>query len=358
MPPTEVSVVTLKVEKVTLQTELSGRTTASLESEVRPQITGIVKARTFEEGAAVKAGQVIYQIEPAQYQAAYQAASADLASAKAQLESAKIRDDRYAGLLKIEGVSKQEADDARLAHAQAAASVAQKTAALEMARINLSYTSIVAPISGRIGKSSVTPGALVTAAQPTVLATIRALDPIYVDVTESTEQRLRLRAQLGSGGLQAGSTTVKLLLPDGSTYDHDGTLEFSEVAVDEATGTVTLRAKFPNPEGTLLPGMYVRAELDEAIDQNAILAPQQGITHDPKGSASAMVIGADGKVELRTVVASRAIGDRWLVDSGLKAGDKLIVEGLNKIGPGMPVHATELGAGSGSGSAPPQPPGK
>ncbi len=359
MPPGEVSVVTLKTEKVTLQTELSGRTTASLESEVRPQITGIVKARTFVEGAAVKAGQVIYQIEPAQYQAAYQAASADLASAKAQLESAKIRDDRYAGLLKIEGVSKQEADDARLAHAQAAASVAQKTAALEMARINLSYTSIVAPISGRIGKSSVTPGALVTAAQPTVLATIRALDPIYVDVTESTEQRLRLRAQLGSGGLQAGSTAVKLLLPDGSTYDHAGTLEFSEVAVDEATGTVTLRAKFPNPEGTLLPGMYVRAELDEAVDQNAILAPQQGITHDPKGNAAAMVVGADGKVELRTVVATRAIGDRWLVESGLKAGDKLIVEGLNKIGPGMPVHATELGAGSGSGSAaPPQPPGK
>ncbi len=361
MPPAEVSVVTLETEKVTLQTELSGRTTASLESEVRPQITGIVKARTFVEGAAVKAGQVIYQIEPAQYQAAYQAAAADLASAKAQLESAKIRDDRYAGLLKIEGVSKQEADDARLTHAQAAASVAQKTAALEMARINLGYTSIVAPISGRIGKSSVTPGALVTAGQPAVLATIRALDPIYVDVTESTEQRLRLRAQLGAGGLQAGSTTVKLLLPDGSTYDHPGTLEFSEVAVDEATGTVTLRAKFPNPEGTLLPGMYVRAVLDEAVDQNAILAPQQGITHDAKGNATAMVVGPDGKVELRTLVATRAIGDRWLVDSGLKAGDKLIVEGLNKIGPGMPVHATELGAGSGSGSgsaAPPPPPGK
>jgi membrane fusion protein (multidrug efflux system) len=341
MPPAEVTVVTLKSEKIALKTELPGRTTASLASEVRPQITGIVKARTFEEGAHVKAGQVLYQIEPAQYQAAYAGAKADLASAQAQLESAKIRDERYAGLLKIEGVSKQEADDARLAHAQAEAAVAQKTAALDMARINLGYTSIVAPITGTIGKSSVTPGALVTANQPTSLATIRSLDPIYVDLTESTEQRLKLRAQVGSGALQAGSTKVQLVLPDGSTYAQDGTLEFAEVAVDEATGTVTLRAKFPNPDSTLLPGMYVRAVLDEAIDQNAILAPQQGVSHDAKGNASAMVVGPDGKVEVRTLVATRAIGDRWLVESGLKEGDKLIIEGLNKIGPGMPVHANE-----------------
>ena len=353
MPPAEVTVVTIKTEKVALQTsELSGRTTASLTSEVRPQITGLVKARTFEEGAAVKAGQVLYQIEPAQYRAAVAGAEADLASAKASVEAAKLKDERYAALAKIEGVSKQEADDARLAHEQAIAAVAQRTAALDMARINLSYTAITAPISGHIGKSSVTAGALVTANQPAPLATIRALDPMYVDLTESTEQRLRLRAQVGAGGLEAGSATVKLVLPDGSTYPHDGKLEFAEVAVDEATGTVTLRAKFPNPDDTLLPGMYVRAQLDEAVATSAILAPQQGVSHDAKGNASAYVVGKDGKVELRTLEATRAIGDRWLVDKGLESGDKLIVEGTGKIGPGMPVHANEqnLAAGSGSGS--------
>lgn len=352
-PPTEVTVITLQAENVPLQTMLAGRTTASLTSEVRPQITGIVKARTFEEGAKVKAGQVLYQIDTSQYAAQYQGASADLSSAKASLEAAKLKDERYANLSKIEGVSKQEADDARLAHEQAVAAVAQRTAALEMARINLGYTSITAPISGHIGKSSVTAGALVTAAQPTPLATIRALDPMYVDLTQSTEDRLRLRSQVSAGALKAGSASVKLLLPDGSTYDQTGTLEFAEVAVDEATGTVTLRAKFPNPNDVLLPGMYVRAVLDEAVSQNAILAPQQGISHDPKGGAVAMVVGKDGKVEMKQVVANRAIGDRWLVESGLAAGDKLIVEGLNKIGPGMPVNAHEKEAPKAEGSAAP-----
>ena len=273
------------------------------------------------------------------------------------LESAKIRDDRFASLVKIEGVSKQEADDARLSHAQATASVAQKMAALDTAQINLSYTSIIAPISGRIGKSSITAGALVTANQPAALATIRSLDPIYVDLTESSEQRLRLRAALGEGKLAAGSTAVVLVLGDSSVYPHDGKLEFSEVAVDEATGTVTLRATFPNPDETLLPGMFVRARLEEAVDQDAILAPQQGITRDPKGNATAMVVGADNKVEMRTLVADRAIGDAWLVESGLKPGDKLIVEGLNKVGPGMTVHATERAApGSGSSATPATPP--
>lgn len=351
MGPAEVTVVTLHAEKVAIQTELPGRTTVALASEVRPQITGIIKTRTFEEGAHVKAGQVLYQIEPAQYRTAVAGAEADLAAAKASLEAAKLKDERYASLAKIEGVSKQEADDARLSHAAMVATVAQKQAALALARINLGFTSITAPISGHISKSSVTPGALVTANQPQALATIRSLDPIYVDLTESNEQRLRLRAQVGSGALQAGSTAVKLLLPDGSTYAHEGTLEFAEVAVDEATGTVTLRAKFPNPDDVLLPGMYVRAVLDEAVDQSAILAPQQGISHDAKGNATAMVIGADGKAEPRTVVANRTIGDRWLVEDGLHDGDKLIVEGTNKIGPGMPVHGTEAGAAQGSGSA-------
>ena len=341
-PPGEVGVVTLETETVTLQTELAGRTAASLSSELRPQVSGIVKARTFEEGARVKAGQVLYQIDPAMYRAAYEEAKANLASARATLAAAKLKDERFAELLKIEGVSKQEAEDVRAAHELANAGVAQKQAGLEVARINLDYTAIKAPINGRIGKSLVTPGALVTANQPQPLATIRELDPIYVDLTESSEARLKLRAQLGAGTLQAGTTKVKLKLGDGTLYGKDGTLEFAEVAVDEATGTVTLRAQFPNPDDTLLPGMYVRAVLDQAVATTAILAPQQGITHDAKGNAAAMVVGAGNKVEVRTLVTDRAIGDRWLVTSGLVAGDKLIIEGLNKISPGMPVHATEV----------------
>jgi membrane fusion protein (multidrug efflux system) len=357
-PPPDVTVVTLATEHVALKTELPGRTVAALTSEVRPQITGVVKSRLFQEGAEVKAGQVLYQIDSAPYRAAFLGAQADLASAKSSLEAAKLKDQRYASLLGIQGVAQQAADDARLAHQQATANVAQKSAALEAARINLAYTSIRAPIAGRIGTSAVTVGALVTANQPAPLATIRSLDPIYADVVESTEQRLRLRSQLEAGKLEAGSTEVKLVLPDGTTYAHAGTLEFAEVAVDAATGTVTLRAKFPNPDATLLPGMYVRAVLDEAIDQNAILAPQRGVSHDPKGNATAMVVGPDDKVELRTLVATRTIGDRWLVESGLKAGDRLIIEGLNKVGPGMPVHPHEATADAGSGPASAAPPAR
>jgi membrane fusion protein (multidrug efflux system) len=354
-PPTEVGVVTVKTESVTLQTELAGRTVASLASELRPQVTGIVKARTFEEGARVTAGQVLYEIDSSMYRAAYEEARASVVSAKATLESARLKDERFAALAKIEGVSKQEAEDARAAHELATAGVAQRQAALEVARLNLGHTAIKAPISGRIGKSSVTPGALVTANQAQPLATIRALDPIYVDLTQSSDARLKLRAELGGGTLQAGSTKVKLKLGDGTIYDKDGTLEFAEVAVDEATGTVTLRATFPNPDDTLLPGMYVRAVLDQAVATTAILAPQQGVTRDPKGNATALVVGAGDKVEVRTLVAERAIGDRWLVTSGLSAGDRLIVEGLNKVGPGMPVKPTEVSATpkpAGSASAP------
>lgn len=343
-PPPEVGIVTLRPEPVALQTELAGRTVASLVSDVRPQISGIIKARRFDEGALVKAGQVLYEIEPAMYRAAFEGAKADIASAKATLEAARLKDERFAALAKIEGISKQEADDARAAHELATTGVAQKQASLEVARINLDYTLIKAPISGRIGKSSVTAGALVTANQPQALATIRALDPIYVDLTQSSEARLKLRAQLATAGVQAGSTRVKLKLGDGALYDRDGTLEFSEVAVDEATGSVTLRATFPNPDGVLLPGMYVRAVLDQAVATTAILAPQQGISHDPKGNATALVVGAGDKVEPRTLVADRAIGDRWLVTSGLAAGDRLIVEGLNKVGPGMPVRPVEVAA--------------
>jgi membrane fusion protein (multidrug efflux system) len=342
MPPADVGVVTVKVEQVTLQTELAGRTTAALTADLRPQVSGILKSRTFEEGALVKAGQVLYQIDSSMYRAAYDQAAADLASAKAVLAASKTKNERYVSLARIEGVSKQEADDAKAAVDLAIASVAQREAALQAARINLGYTSIRAPITGRIGKSAVTPGALVTAGQAEPLATIRSLDPMYVDLTESSDVRLKLRAALGAGTLKAGSTKVKLKLGDGSLYPHDGTLEFAEVAVDEATGMVTLRAQFPNPDDTLLPGMYVRAVLDQAVDQDAILVPQQGVTHDAKGAPTAMVVGKDGKVELRALTADRVIGDRWLVTSGLAAGDQVIVEGLNKIGPGMPAKATEV----------------
>ncbi|HVK89550.1 MAG TPA: efflux RND transporter periplasmic adaptor subunit [Kofleriaceae bacterium] len=341
-PPTEVGVVTLKSEQVTLQAELPGRTVAALTSDVRPQVSGLLKARLFEEGSRVKAGQVLYRIDAAMYRAQVDQAAADLANAKAQLDQAKGRNERYAKLSEIEGVSKQEADDARALFQQATAAVAQKQAVLQAARININYTAITAPISGRIGKSAVTVGALVTANQPQPLAVIRSLDPMFVELTESSEERLRLRSALGAGKLKAGSTKVKLKLSDGSIYGHDGTLEFTEVAVDEATGMVTLRAQFPNPDDTLLPGMYVRAVLDQAVAQEAILAPQQGVSHDAKGNPVAMVVGANNMVEPRVLTAERAIGDRWLVTSGLRAGDKLIVEGLNKIGPGMPVNPVEV----------------
>lgn len=358
MPPADVGVVTVKVEQVTLQAELAGRTTASLVADLRPQVTGIIKARTFEEGALVKQGQVLYQIDPAMYRATYAQAAADLGAAKAQLAAAKTKNDRYVALAKIEGVSKQEADDARAAVELANAGVAQRQAALEASRINLDYSQIKAPITGRIGKSSVTAGALVTAGQPEPLSTIRSLDPIFVDLTQSSEDRLKLREQLGTGALKAGSTKVKLRLGDGSLYARDGVLEFAEVSVDPASGMVTLRAKFPNPDDTLLPGMYVRAVLDQAINQAAILVPQQGVTRDAKGEAVAMVVSKDGKAELRPLKAERAIGDKWLVTQGLFAGDQVIVEGLNKIGPGMPVKPSEVvwaagsaGRGSAAGSA-------
>ena len=342
MPAADVGVVTVKVEQVTLQTELAGRTTAALAADLRPQVSGILKARTFEEGALVKAGQVLYQIDPGMYRAAFDQANADLASARATLAASKTKNDRYVSLTKIEGVSKQEADDARAAVELATAGLAQKQAALSAARINLDYTSIKAPITGRIGKSTVTAGALVTAGQVEPLATIRSLDPMFVDLTESSEVRLKLRAAVRAGTLSAGGTKVQLRLGDGSLYATPGVLEFAEVAVDEATGTVTLRAKFPNPDDTLLPGMYVRAVLDQAIVQSAMLVPQQGITHDAKGDATAMVVGKDGKAEPRTLVVDRVVGDKWLVVSGLAAGDKVIVEGLNKIGPGMPVKPSEV----------------
>jgi len=340
--PVEVAVVTIKTEPVALQTELTGRTTAALSSDVRPQVTGIIKQRRFVEGGLVKAGDVLYQIDPASYQAAFDQAQAALVNAEAAVSAAKLKDERYKELLAISGVSKQDADDAHTAALQAVAAVAQYKAALASARINLDYTQVRAPISGRISKSSVTPGALVTASQTTALATIRTLDPIFVDLTQSSGAMLQLRRSLAKGDIQASSTDVRLKLEDGSDYARKGRLKFAEIAVDEATGAVTLRAEFPNPEGTLLPGMFVRAQLDQAVDPRAILVPQQGITHDPRGNAVAMVVNGEGKVESRTVTTLRSVGDKWLISTGLQTGDRLIVQGLSKVKAGDPVKVVAL----------------
>ena len=340
--PVQVGFVTMKTEPVALTAELAGRTAASLSSDVRPQVVGIVKARRFEEGSLVRAGQVLYQIDPASYQAATDQAAASLRNAEASVSSAKAKDERYADLLKIEGVSKQDADEARTAYQQTLAAVAVQKAALASARINLENTQVRAPITGRIGKSAVTPGALVTANQTDALATIRALDPIYVDMTQSSAAMLRLRTMLASDkGFKSGSTQIRLKLEDGTDYARKGRLKFAEVAVDEATGSVTLRAEFPNPEGTLLPGMYVRGMVDEAVDPKGILVPQQGITRDTKGNAVALLVGSDEKVKSVVVTTERSIGDKWLVSAGLGAGDRVVVQGNNKVKAGDTVKAVD-----------------
>lgn len=337
----EVGVVTLRGRPVTLSSELTGRVNATMTSDVRPQVDGIIKQRLFTEGAEVKAGQVLYQIDPASYQASSDQAAAQLKNAQATVQSTRLKSQRYAALVKENGVSQQDADDAKAAYLAAVASVAQYQAALETARINLAYTQVRAPIAGRIGISSVTPGALVTASQTDALATIRALDPIYVDLTQSSAQLLKLRRQ--QAALQRGAVTpVAIKLEDGTPYAHAGKLELTEVAVDEATGSVTLRAVFPNPEHELLPGMYVHATVDNGVDPKAILAPQQGITRNAKGEATALVVDEQNKVVQRTVSAERVVGSNWLIGSGLNEGDRLIVEGTSKITIGAAVKPVEV----------------
>ena len=339
---TEVGVKTLQSQSVTLDSELAGRVTGSMTSDVRPQVDGIILKRLFNEGDEVKAGEVLYQIDPASYQASYDQAAAQLKNAQTLVKSSKLKAERYAALVKENGVSRQDADDALATYQQNAASVDQYRAAVESARINLNYTQIKAPISGRIGISSVTPGALVTASQTTALATIRALDPIYVDLTQSSVQLLKLKRQQATLQQSTDAVPVTVKLEDGSTYDHPGKLELTEVSVDEATGTVTLRAIFPNPQHELLPGMYVRASVSNGVKNDAILAPQQGITRDAKGGATALVVDKQNRVESRDVVADRVIGNKWLITSGLNSGDKLIVEGTGKVQPGMSVKAVEV----------------
>lgn len=344
-PPAEVGFITLQAEPLVLQSELAGRTTAFLVSDVRPQVSGIIKSRRFEEGSQVRAGQVLYEIDPAPYRAAVAEAKAALANARASVDAARLKDQRYRELLAIEGVSRQEVDEASMAHRQAVASVAQMQATLASAQINLDYTKVRAPISGRIGKSTVTAGALVTANQETSLATIRTLDPIYVDMTQSSAELLKLRRLIGETGMKSGRAKVHLKLEDGSDYKQAGSMKFQEVAVDESTGSVTLRAEFPNPDGVLLPGMYVRALLDRPVSTSAILAPQQGVTRDLKGNATALVLTPENKVEQRMLTAERAIGDRWLISGGLVEGDRLIVEGTGKVRVGDTVNAVNLGSG-------------
>ncbi len=332
---------------VALATELPGRTSPHLIAEVRPQVNGIIQKRLFIEGSDVKAGQVLYQIDPSTYQAAFASAKAAEARAEATLNTVRLKAERYRDLVKIKAVSQQDNDDAQAALKQAEADVASAKAAVEAARINLAYTKVTAPISGRIGRSAVTDGALVTANQPAALATIQQLSPIYVDVTQSSADLLKLKQSLASGVLKhdgANQARVKLLLEDGSAYPLPGTLKFSEVTVDQSTGSIILRALFPNPKQTLLPGMFVRAVVEEGVNEQAILVPQRGVTRNPAGDAMVMVVGAEEKVEPRVIKVARTVGDNWLVADGLKAGDRVILEGIQKARPGTPVKAVPFGS--------------
>lgn len=338
----EVAVVTVEPERVVLSTELPGRTSAHLVAEVRPQVSGIIQKRLFTEGADVKGGSVLYEIDPATYQAALAASKALLARSEANVVSLRNRVERYKELAAINAVSKQDHDDAVAALAQAEADIQANKAAVQTAQINLAYTHVKAPITGRIGKSDVTVGALVTANQPTPLAVIQSLDPMYVDATQSSANLLQLKRNMATGRISDGGkdrAKVKLLLEDGTPYPTDGTLKFSDVTVDPSTGSLILRMEFPNPKHTLLPGMYVRATIQEGIIAKAILAPQQGIARDPKGNPVALIVNGEGKVEARILTIDRAIGNKWLITQGLEPGDRLIVEGIQKVRPGVPVKA-------------------
>lgn len=346
-PAPAVTVITLRSEAVPMVAELPGRTSPYLIAELRPQVTGIVTERSFNEGSEVKVGQVLYRIDPAPYQATYDSARAALARAEANAQVARIKAERHAGLVKIEAVSKQANDDAQAALKQAQAEVAVARAALDKAKIDLDYTRLKSPISGRIGRSAVTPGALVTANQAQALATVQQLDPIHVDLTQSSAEMLRLRAEIAAGRLQPGAkgeVPVTLILEDGSEYAVEGRLTLSEVTVDEGTGSVTLRAQFANSDGVLLPGMYVRARLPQGMRGEAILVPHKALARGPRGDALVMVVDADGKVAARPVQVAQSIGSHWVVTGGVKAGERIIVEGLQKVHPGVQVQAQEAGS--------------
>jgi membrane fusion protein (multidrug efflux system) len=338
--PVEVGVVTVSVADVPLAVELPGRTTAFRKAEVRPQVTGIIQKRLFEEGTEIEAGAQLYQIDAATYQAAEATARAELARAEANIAATEARAKRYEDLASKQAISRQDYDDAIASLGQARANLAAGKAAVTSATINLQYTKVMAPISGVIGKSSVTEGALVTAGQAEPLAIIQQLDPIYVDVSQSATQLLQLRRAIMDGSVaRAEAAKVRLLLDDGSLYEHEGELQFSEVGVDESTGTVVLRAIFPNPDRFLLPGMFVRAQVQEGMRADAMLVPQRGISRDRSGNATALVVNSAGEVELRQLITGRSVGNQWVVEQGLAVGDAVIVEGLQKIRVGAKVNA-------------------
>ena len=355
-PAPVVTVMTVQSALVPLVTELPGRTTAYLIAELRPQVGGIVQQRAFAEGSEVRVGQLLYRIDPAPYQAAYDSAKANLARAEANRQVAKVKAERYAGLVGIQAVSKQANDDAQAALQLAQADIAAAKAALDKTRIDLDHTQVKSPISGRIGRSSVTQGALVTANQAAALATVQQLDPIYVDLTQSSADMLRIRRDLAAGTLQRNTNKavpVTLTLEDGSEYGSEGSLAFSEVTVDESTGSVTLRAKFPNPKGVLLPGMYVRARLPQGVRSEAILVPHAALTRDPRGNALVMVVDAESKVQARPVKVVQSLDSQWVVTDGLQPGERIIVEGLQKIRPGASVQAEQAQPAPATSSAAP-----
>ncbi|QNE30784.1 efflux RND transporter periplasmic adaptor subunit [Sphingomonas sp. NBWT7] len=340
--PVQVGYVVTRPTQVPLVTELAGRTFAYRSSEVRPQVTGVIQRRFFTEGTIVRQGQPLYQIDPSLYRAAANEASANVASARATAEAARIRADRFRPLAAIEAVSKQDYTDAVATQRQAEATIAQNRAQLETARINLRFTTVPAPISGRIGRSLFTVGALVTTSQADPLTTIQQLDPIYVDIQQSAASILQLRRALATGGVLPANATVRLKLEDGSDYGQTGTVEFAEVVVDQQTGTVTLRARFPNPQGLLLPGMFVRAVFAQAITANAILVPQAAVSRDPQGNATVWIVNGNKAVQ-RTVKADRAEGQNWVVTGGLRAGEKVITQGISTLRPGAEIKAVPAG---------------
>ena len=345
--PPEIGFLVLQPSSVPIVTELAGRTAAYQTSEVRPQVTGLIRRRFFAEGALVRKGQPLYQIDPSLYRASTNEARANLASAAANAEATRIKAERYKPLADMQAVAKQDYTDAAAQARQAAATVAQTRAALDTARINLRFTTVPAPITGRIGRSLFTEGALVTASQTDPLTTIQRLDPIYVDIQQASADLLRLRRALAAGGAAAASAAVRLKLEDGSDYGLAGTVEFAEVMVDTATGTVTLRARFPNPQGLLLPGMFVRASFAQSIDRNAFLVPQQAVSRDPKGNATVFVVAPDGKggskAVQKNVVTTRTLGANWVVTAGLAPGDKVIVQGVGKVKPDATIKPVAAG---------------
>lgn len=343
-PPPEVGYIVMRPTSAQDVTELTGRVVAFQLAEIRPQVAGIVKRRSFVEGSVVRAGQTLYQIDPSLYAAAADEARANLASAQASETAARIRADRYRPLADAQAVSQQEFTDAQATARQASAAVAQNRARLATARVNLRFTSVPAPITGRIGRSLVTEGALVTTNQTEPLAVIQQLDPVYVDIQQSSAALLRLRRQIASGGAMPAKATVRLKLEDGSDYPLPGQIGFSETLVDPATGSVTLRASFRNPDGALLPGMFVRASFAQSVSTAVFLVPQQAVARDPTGNATVYVVGKDGKPALRKIVASRTQGADWVVTQGLRSGERVIVQGVQRVRPGQPVKAVSAGA--------------